>query len=491
MAITQRSYPEDFRPAYNEIAFSFSSTNVSECDFQYVADLYINGSFAVRLKAYPEGDNNYGYFRLEEFIQNYLSYNFQENLIGFAQNKQSICSYYLEIRERYNSSATCTGSSTLSSVQLTTSTRYAWNGALQYDEIPGYDQNRFLCNSSIGKFLTNSPERIKLPSDAYFNLAFLQDPDTPADHIAVLTYDRYDNLLNQFSIDNTFNLSSPDVPEDYHLSVGVGPAQLNLSTLSGGVQPVYDEHVHYYKVFLVDASSNQISEVKEFEIDNRCTKYDPYRLWFFNRLGGFDAYTFPLKYTRNSSINKTFLDKILGRGYALGDRGEKVIGVEARDAFVFNSNWLTEEEGLWIEELFTSPEVKLLVPESESGDEYEVSGVVHNGGFADFVLPNGVELSAGTFFSYEVDNGAPIGMASSGTGTILAYNSGSGRHETNVVSTINAGALITGTLIANYAQRDPYHLPVIVTNPSFEEKDTKIRYSVEAKPAFKKNIQRQ
>lgn len=487
MAITQRSYPDDFRPAYNAIEYSFSSDNVDECDFQFVADLYINGAFAVRLKAFPE-DNDYGYFRVEKILQGYLSYNFHEDLTGFAQNKQSICSYYLEIRERYNSSATCTGSSTLSAVLLTTATRYAFNAALQYEE--AYSQSVYVCENSRSKFLTNSPTRIKIPSDADFNLSFVQSPDLPVAEAIIKTYDRYGTLIGTYTLTNTFNLSSPDVPEDYHLSVGVGPRQLNES----GLGDVYHSNVHYYTVYLMDSGANILSETKEFEVDSRCTKYDPHRISWFNRLGGFDSYTFPLRYLRNTAITRNSFEKLLASDYSIGDRGDTVMSVDAKDAYTFNSNLLTSEEGLWLEELFTSPEVKLLRPGVSSGTEYEISSCMHRASnqTADFILTLPIELPAGTVFYYEIDNGATLGMSNSGTGTITGF--AGTNHRTDVPSSINASASMVGTLIADYTGqrgRAKYFIPINITNVGFEEKEKGVKYTVEARPAFKKNIQKQ
>lgn len=492
MAITQRSYPEDFRPVYNPIEYSFSSTNVDQCDFQFIADLYVNGAFAIRLKAFPE-ENDYGYFRLEKILQAYISNNFNQTLIGFAQDKQSIISYYLEIRERYNSNSPCTGNSTLSAVLLTTGTRYAFNAALSYKDFANYDEDTYLCTSTLSKFLTNSPDRIKIPADGEFNLSFLQDPDNPTDDMEIKTYDRFDTLLGTYVVDNTFNLSSPDVPEDYRLSVGVGPEQLNESTLSSGVQPVYHSNVHYYTIQLRNSSGTPVSEIKEFEIDSRCTNYDPYTVWWWNREGGWDAYYFPLKFSRNVSVARTVFEKYLDGDYELGDRGEKVLSVDAREAHTYNTNWLTLEEGRWLRELFTSPEVYVTVPDEYSGLEIGIEGAVHRASnqTADFLLAGGVRLDTGTTFTYTVDDGSPIGMASSGSGTITGIDSGTGRHKTDVPSAINAGAIITGSMLAQVLVAPAYRLPIVLTSTLYEEKDKSIKYTIEARPSYKENIQRQ
>lgn len=494
MAVSTISYPEDFVPAWNPVQFVFSSTNVAECDFNIVADLYVNGVFAIRLKAFPEGANDYCYLRIEEALQDYLTYNFYDNLTGFSQNKQSICSYYLEVRERYNTSATCTGSSTLSAILHTTSTRFAWNGALPFKLRPYYQVYNYTSLHSFSKFLTNSPTRIIIPSDGEYTLYFLQNNGVglQVDDVVIKTYNRFGTLLGTYVIDNTFNLSSPDYPEDYHLAIGVGPEQLNDSTLSSGVQPVYHADVHYYSVQL-RRGTDIISETKEFQIDNRCTIYDTYTLCWWNRLGGVDYMHFPMKSTRAVDITRSAYNKVIPNGYVITDRGEKIMSVSARERMTFTTNWLTEEEGLWLEELFTSPEVFLKIPATTTS--YGVSGVVHraSNSTADFVLPDGVIIPSGTAFTYSVDDGSPIGMTNTGSGTIVSYDTSTGYHRTTVASTINAGALITGSITVETIP--VARVPVVVNSAGYDEKlKTSIRniqYTIDVKPSYKTNIQTQ
>src|SRR5688572_17130098 len=129
MSISAVSAPSSISPAYNPLRFEFSSTNSAECDFSYISDLYVNGVFAVRLKSIPEGASDHGVFRVEEIIQDNLTFDFKPELSGIDQNDNSICSYYLEIRESYNSDPDCLGEPTVSAVLHTTSVYYAWNAA--------------------------------------------------------------------------------------------------------------------------------------------------------------------------------------------------------------------------------------------------------------------------------------------------------------------------------------------------------------------------
>jgi hypothetical protein len=169
MAISLISQPTQiFMPAYNPIQWVFSSTNTAICDMAYICDVYINGSFAVRLQAEPEGASNYGTFRIERVLQDYIDKNFKHDLVGFGTNPDEYVYYTLELRERYNANTNCIGPVTLTSVLYTTSTSpvsyyYAWNGALQYKEFTTYSTQNYVADSALTKFLTKTPQFLNVP----------------------------------------------------------------------------------------------------------------------------------------------------------------------------------------------------------------------------------------------------------------------------------------------------------------------------------------
>ena len=63
------------------------------------------------------------------------------------------------------------------------------------------------------------------------------------------------------------------------------------------------------------------------------------------------------------SANRQSYNKLIGSldgtewTYDVGDRGKTVLGLTSIESGSALSNWLTEDESLWMEELFTSPEV--------------------------------------------------------------------------------------------------------------------------------------
>lgn len=493
MSVSLVSEPGNYQPAWNPILFKFSSTNINECDFEYICDVYVNGDFAIRLKEFPNESDDNGYFQIERVIQDYLSFNFQPTITDFALNPKGAVTYYVQIREKYNTSTDCIGESTISSVMYTSSDKVAWNGALSYHEYPAFTQAKYTLVGRSSRFLTKMKSPIKVRDDDYFTLSFLQ-ASTRVERMIIETFASDGTLIDTYYMTNQYSVaSSPATDGDYHLTIGVGPENINNMVLDGSpppAQPVITDSVVKYRVRMLDSLGDVISEGKEFIIDNACFKYRLFRLWWLNRLGDFDSWNFNLKSARSVDIVRGLYTKFLEASYAIGNRGQSVTTVDASDALRFTSDWLTEDECSVIEELFTSPEV-YAYNNTPLRQKVEITGAVYDAGTASLVLPPDVILETGTTFTYVVDDGSPIGMENTGSGTITGFNSTSGLHNTNVQATINAGALITGGLTAETASS--IQIPLVVSSPSFEEKikdNVKLRnYVIEARPTYKHNVQ--
>lgn len=493
MSISLVSAPGNYQPAFNPIEFVFSSTNVAECDFQFICDLYVNEVFSIRLKEFPNEVDNKGYFRIDRILQDYLSFNFQPNIIDFATNPSGIVTYYLEIRERYNSASDCTGDTTLSSVLYTSPDKRAWNAALQYHGFISFTQNTYVLTGKASKFLTASKNKIKVGIEDYCTIGLLQG-STRVERMKIETYDPNNDLIDTYYLTNPYYVAtSPETEGDLHLTVGVGPENINNMILDGSpppTQPIIHGNVKFYRIVMLDETDAIISEQKDFEIDARCHKYKMFRLWWLNRLGNFDSWNFNLRSARGVNITRNQYTRLLETDYSIGDRGDGITSVGAKERYRFSSDYLTENEAVWLEDLFTSPEV-YVYDNSVIRQTAEITGAVYNSGLVDFVLPVGLILETGTTFIYSVVDGSPIGMANSGSGTITGYNVVSGFHSSTVPCTINAGALITGSMTAE--TKSNKLIPMIVTSPEYEEKLKNniklINYTIDASPAYNLNIQ--
>lgn len=485
MAISLISEPQLYQPVNNPIQFVFDSTNKNSCDFCYIADVYVNGNFIVSLKSFPDGTNGYGTFRLERVLKDYLSHDVHNDLIGFDNNPNSIITYSVEIIERANSQANCTGDVVDSAVLYTSSDKHAWNGALSYRDYSLFNYQEYVAINALTSTPLTSGRSLTVRENIDFVLSVLQWDNGGAstiDALKIETFDVNNNSLGTFTIDNTITAIS--AAEDLCLSIGVGTHQLNGATLSTGSQPVIDSDVDHYTVWFIESGGAQTTHQITFYIDRECNDYRKFPIYWLNRLGGIDSYTFILNHSRSVDISRKEYHRPLPAQYAQGDRGISILNVEAHERFTLNSTWMTEAEAEWIEELFTSPVVFM---QDREGTVFNVTSVVHVGGFAKFFIDYNGVLPDGTRFSYSVTNGGIIGMADTGTGEITSFSGGG--YVTDVVSSINTGALITGT----FSLLDYDTTPLVVTSPIYEEKrkDTMrlIRYSIDIKPANSVNVQ--
>lgn len=461
MSISLIKEPQLYQPAFNAVEIVCDSTNVLQCDFQYVMDLYVNGDFAIRLKAFPDPTTNYGKFRIDRVLGDYLSFNFTPDASDFTPNTNGICSYYYELREKFNPNADCLGLAELGSIEYTSTERYGWNGTIQYADFPTYQQGVYSATGLLSKFLTNVPQALKVSLDEYFTLGFLQGNADKTGYLKIKTYNAAGVLLNTYYHANQYD-TSPDTSELY-LTIPAGPENLNAIEFTNSpptVQPIITSGVAYYTLTLTDGSMVDVSEERRFDIISRCSVYTSFKIWWLNRLGQFDSYTFDLKSFRNLTITRNNFARPLPADYSVGDRGDAVASVSAETAQRVSTAWLPEQVGLWLEELFTSPEAYITqkivedkLPFNQAvcvcpENTFEITGVKYGGtGFVDMFIDDSLVgaggIPNGTNFSYTGGGLAftGLGAATSGTGVISFYDAVNDFYRTTVVATIDPGMI--------------------------------------------------
>lgn len=372
MAITILSSPYSMAPAYNPIVFTVTSSNVSQCSFRYIADIYVGGSFAKRLKLFPNL-SGYAEFKLSRILQDYVSFNTHENLYGFTTNGSCVCDYVVKFGEEYDTSLTCDQPTTIFTNLTTTSTFYAFNGAIQHKEWLSFDFNVYSTKTSTpGKFMhfwaadpVSGKRAMTIGPGQQLVANIMSNSATATDQVAraLVTTKDFSGATHTFAFACT--IGNPTVTARRILSVGIGPQNINNTILSSGSQPVIVYGTtKYYTVVLQNSSNVAVSETLQFNLDYRPTRHqEPIRLSWLNRLGAFDAYTFTLLKKRSVNVKRQEFTKLIGGyngsgswTYGVKDRGRTTTNVQGVEAMTCNSNWLTEGEALWLEELFTSPE---------------------------------------------------------------------------------------------------------------------------------------
>jgi hypothetical protein len=228
---------------------------------------------------------------------------------------------------------------------------YTWNGTRQYDErTKDFTQYLIATQSGSGKFLTNcynttiDAKPVQLGDYETLSLCLNTAPLGPY-YLYVNTFNSAGTLLN------TYTCGTASIGNTYRrLEVGVGPMNLPSVDFNG---------VASYRVYIANASY-VVSEYRWYKIDTQCSNYDKQRIAFLNRMGGWDYFSFTLDTKRTINITRTEYEKILNWNYNVGDRGKNLLAQKAEIKMTMNSNWITEKDATWLEELLTSPEVYLL-----------------------------------------------------------------------------------------------------------------------------------
>ena len=272
-----------------------------------------------------------------------------------------------------------------------------FNGVLQYDDVLtlgafdssgilvagnnyGYNIDRFILNdtSSLGKFLSNAPTTQYARLTDYGTLPFLNFlPGGAADRVNALTYKCYDSSGVVIPTYGTFTIptawtqgGSTDGSLNYINSrlmySGAFPANLrNKTTAFQNVVALGT--LDHYTVQAKDVSNVAVSELYTIKIICPNERgYEGIRLTWLNQWGVWDYYTFNMKSTRALTTNRTSYTQLGGSwnesdfkvaGYK---GGKKNFRVNSTEKITLNTDFVTEAEGVWFEELINSTEVYIL-----------------------------------------------------------------------------------------------------------------------------------
>jgi hypothetical protein len=237
-------------------------------------------------------------------------------------------------------------------VRGTASTRLGYNGTRQYDQ----NTTNFYTNyawdgtNTPVKFLTNynnyhQYKRIGYSEYETMNLFY----DQVASTTLLYTLTKYGSGFNVLSTinGNVGLLLPPPAFGQRYWAVPVGTK--NFATSFAGVS--------YYKLTFFKSGGTPTMVDIWRKIDGECSLYDTVRMVFLNRMGGYDYFSFTKDNKKTVNINRTEYKQVLQPDYSIGDRGDTVLAQDVQYTFTVNSNWITEGEYAWLEELVTSPEV--------------------------------------------------------------------------------------------------------------------------------------
>ena len=389
MALTIYNTPNQYAPVYNQMIFTLSSTNIAQPNFRYIADIYVNGSSEyTRLQCAPNPTNSSGVFDVSGIIQNFLSQDAQDNTTTFKQCENSIALYDVKFGEQYGPSSGITNYT-----NLTNSTGYCFNGVFDANSFLDFTTNKYVTINSSTIWLSDSP-KIYTRIGEKLNLGFMTRSVDNAYYLLIKTYTINGTLQNTVTILNPYRAISNrkdrsinvDVSYDWLISLTTGD-------LTSGTAPFINASTYYYTVEMTEDNLDAVTESRKIYIDEYCSKYSPIRFKFMNNYGKYDYFTFTGAKTKNTAIKrntyKSNANEWSGVNYNYNRMSRGVVQYETilDDTITIQSDWITEAESIWLEQLVTSPDVYIYegnnlvsvnITESSYATKYEASDQLFN-----------------------------------------------------------------------------------------------------------------
>ena len=377
MAITVRQQPANLFPAYNDAVYIVTSSNVGQPNFKFVADIYVNSVKVDRMLIPPHPTELSGKVNVSPLLESRVSVDINLSDNRILPNNNSNVEYTLKFGEAYGSSGTV-----IYPNLTTVSGKYLWNAVLDYPDFCNYSSGDY-----IGNFLSEHPYlntgmELMVDDNAWL---YWNNFNLDTTYVQVRTYNSANTLIGTFKIDNKYITSRfLRIPTGPYNILSIPDAQFTL-----GLQPIITGSVAYYTVQAFDSLDADISDRAQYNIVENCSRYEKRRLQFLNELGGYDTFNFTLVSKETMDIERSIFKKDLGSyGSSFSfvnspnDRAYSQYHTRIKDKISIQSDWVTEEQLAWLEQLVTSPDVRLddglyLIPINITNTSFEKKKVVN------------------------------------------------------------------------------------------------------------------
>jgi hypothetical protein len=176
-----------------------------------------------------------------------------------------------------------------------------------------------------------------------------------------LTHSTYNIKVKTYNVNmtllSTYTLATQSLTQSYILyNMPVGTANLQ------GIGGIDFTNATYYEVKLYNGTDDYI-QANRMIVQNE-SAFNNVRIMFLNRLGGYDYYNFNYDSKITMSIARTEFNRTLNWNYQVGNRGRTVLTTDAEQQTVINTDWVSEYDYNYLQQLFTSPEVYVLTEET-------------------------------------------------------------------------------------------------------------------------------
>lgn len=374
----QSQEPTEYSLAYNDNRYVISSTQWTSTLRFRVNILPLNFPVApaiASLVVYPsvgiyQGSpfENHAWFDVSRIMQSMLSHDIKiptADHQAFAANGNSHAEYFLSIQEedinptidRY--------------VQVGVTIfkpKSVWNGVQALTDWLDFDYNDFIINtaSTTKRFLTSAPSTRYVNTGQSAWLHYIVT-DSLAKMYEIKSYSEADaggTLLAVGFVTSPYATAS--TYDERFWRIPIGPSDITkidpLLMATSSPTTVLNG-AKSYVIRLLNTSLAQVSEAVTFNVDQQCSKYEPVRLHWLNKLGGIDSLNCNLKSIDKTDVKResyqqqhhTFTG--FAYDYTKASRGQVDYDIKMTETLKVNTDYLTEAESIWMQDLFTSPVV--------------------------------------------------------------------------------------------------------------------------------------
>lgn len=233
---------------------------------------------------------------------------------------------------------------------VSTLDKHIFNGVQPWLDMPNWDETDYELDGITKSWLTNQPKTFNCtPSqDLWLNLR--------GDGVGI-------NKRVYFENDNGDVFYKAIAGGDYIKGVAVGPNNFGALTVESGTAPLIKSDTKIYQVWYSDGAFNPVQSLAyEITIDRRPV-ITQYNILFLDRMGSWSSFAFQLKTYEKLNIKRETYNKDVP-GYVTGsqwkyksyEQGSVNYNTQVSKTIDLNTNWMTEAQAYYFQELVTSPQ---------------------------------------------------------------------------------------------------------------------------------------
>ena len=234
--------------------------------------------------------------------------------------------------------------------EISTLDKYVFNGAIPWIDMPFYDQTDYRLDNTSGLWLTDQPLNFTctLGQDLWLN--FKDVGIAP-------------NKRVYFINDDGDLFYKSVIGTQYIKGVAVGPNNFGTLVLISGTAGLIKASTKYYDVWYGDTTVGDQSSIKYRIILDERVQISESHILFLDRMGSWSSFAFQLKSYEKGTIKRDTYNKDVP-GYVTSsqwkyktyEQGQVNFNTQVVKTYDLNTNWMSEAEGTYFQQLLTSPQ---------------------------------------------------------------------------------------------------------------------------------------